>query len=440
MDDRPHDDDLRALRAHDPASGTTAPDALRERVAALAAAPETALGPPRRTRRRGWLVAAAAVVAVAAVGGAFMLTPHDSVETVALTTPAPGEIAPPIGSGVGTGDTRANGGAMPRDAEFQLNGDVRAGWGGWWGHQRFVTPAFDDTAGAAHVYALDRAQYVTAETLARIATALGVPGEPSPSEYGEGWWMGAPKESEPSLSIDPWNGGQVHYWSGVPDPVQRCVEAATADDPEPDWQSAYEQCRIETPRPTEQQVRDAMSAFLDALGIDESTVSVTVDDEEGEFSSGTYTARAARIVDGVAAPVWIWVAVSTEGLLHATATIGDIVSLGEYDIVSPAEAAARLNTSAFPPELTFFARSDGDAEMPIAEENRIDPVPEPGSAVPWSITEHEIVSARLGLTTVFGSYGTFYVVPAYEFTDAEGNRWSVIALAEEELDTAATLW
>lgn len=32
------------------------------------------------------------------------------------------------------------------------------------------------------------------------------------------------------------------------------------------------------------------------------------------------------------------------------------------------------------------------------------------------------------------------MVPAYEFTDADGTRWSVIALAEHELDTASPGW
>ena len=57
--------------------------------------------------------------------------------------------------------------------------------------------------------------------------------------------------------------------------------------------------------------------------------------------------------------------------------------------------------------------------------------------MPWSIVEHDIVSARLGLALLTGENGQQYLAPAYEFTATDETVWSVLALDEDELDTTA---
>ncbi len=55
----------------------------------------------------------------------------------------------------------------------------------------------------------------------------------------------------------------------------------------------------------------------------------------------------------------------------------------------------------------------------------------------WPVNEVEIVSARLGLASQWQPDGSVLVVPAYEFTDADGGTWSVIAVADSMLDFAS---
>lgn len=443
MDDRIHDDDLRALRANDPGAGARAPQELRERVDGIPS--------ERMPVRRGWLVVAAAVVVAGVIGAGFAFAPRSGVETVALTTPAPGEIAPPIMTGADGAAAGASGPARGGAGESRLTSGAAEGrmpsadgflgggyGGGYWGRQRFTVPAFDDSRGEATVYALDGASRFSAETLAGIAASLGVAGEPVAEEHGGGWRVGAADYSGPQVSLAPWSGGQVWYSSGDSGPFWRCVDAARAENPESDGDAVQEGCLAATPPATEDQAREGMSTFLRVLGVDEDAVRVEIDHDGKDFER-TLTASASYVVEDMAVPAQFSVTVSSEGLVWASGSIGGLVSLGSYDIVSPAEAAERLNTSAFSPDLTYTPPVDTDPGMwePLTEPA---PVPEAGSPVPWPIAEREIVSARLGLTTVYDPDSLVYVIPAYEFTDAEGNRWSVIALAEDELDTAATLW
>ena len=62
--------------------------------------------------------------------------------------------------------------------------------------------------------------------------------------------------------------------------------------------------------------------------------------------------------------------------------------------------------------------------------------PKPGTSLSWPVNDVEIVSARLGLSSQWQPDGSVLVVPAYEFTDAAGGTWSVIAVAESMLDFA----
>jgi hypothetical protein len=60
--------------------------------------------------------------------------------------------------------------------------------------------------------------------------------------------------------------------------------------------------------------------------------------------------------------------------------------------------------------------------------------PVPGASVSWPVHEVEIVDARLGLATQWQADGSVVIVPAYAFTDTDGGTWSVIAVADDELD------
>ena len=52
----------------------------------------------------------------------------------------------------------------------------------------------------------------------------------------------------------------------------------------------------------------------------------------------------------------------------------------------------------------------------------------------WPVNDVEIVDARLGLASQWQPDGSVLVVPAYEFTDADGGVWSVIAVSDSMLN------
>lgn len=283
MNEQPTDDDLRALRALDPAADARAPEALRRRVAALSArgepstsggstAPGTAAGrntAARGARRRRLAPVAAAALVVATTATVFALGPGvtpGAGAPMALTTTAPGEIAPPV-------DLGAAGGSVSANAEHQTGEDslIPPSWD-YGPRRRFSVPMLDDTAGKATVYVVDSAAWYTPEQAARVAAALGVPGDPVVSEYG---WSVNTYETGGVAGVGLWNGGHLDYWTGLQDPLSACYAQAGPDGGEA-FRLALEECVAEVPMPAEEQARTALSSLLTAIGIEEDTVSVSV--------------------------------------------------------------------------------------------------------------------------------------------------------------------
>lgn len=432
-----HDDQLQQLRALDPAAGVQASESLRQRVNAIT---ESASGAPvspapRRWRNR-WLmpVAAVTIAATAFSTGALLTAGGESgpettaqdASTVPLETLADGAIAPPVHLGT---PALAGDGSMAAPTtgtgaqDFSLMTSLVSPWGQ---RRHFTFPAFDDAAGETTVYAVDNASRYGEVELVRIAAVFGVEGVPVNEDY-QGWRIG----DQESVSLSA-RDGSFSFSSRHGDPVSDCVSATGQID-----QATYDQCLQQVPMPTEEESRSAMVTLLTALGIDEDDVLMTIDDSPK--LPRTQMITASRIVEEKATPVVISAYVTHEGIVSAYGALGDIVPVGDYDIVSPAEAAQRLNTSAFAPQLVSPPDTVDDSPVIDPAPAVPPPVPTPGSAVPWGISEHTIVSARLGLSTINAPDASVYIVPAYEFTDTERNTWSVIALAQSELDTAANV-
>lgn len=441
------DDELRALRAADPAGEAVAPQALRDRVASLVVAEADTAQARRRSRSRWLAPIAAGTSALLALGagyawgtGAIGLSPAPSPLAVATGTPE--DPAAPVGldggadgelqSGVTTGgEAVVTPGIEP--LIFPVGGMRPDG-------QRFIVPAFEEVAGRANVYAVDAGAQFSAEDTARMATALGVDGDVRAlqPEAGGGWVVG--DSPGVSFTVSAWM-GDASYSSGVPHPVTSCEEKATAlhgrdkVDGEGTWAFGQEmiRCMAETPLPGDERVRESTAAFLNAIGFTEESAKITT---TTDASGHTVMVTAARVVEGNVTEIAAHIEVSSEGILSASGPTGQVFSLGDYSIISPAEAAARLNDPAYAPQLVAWPdhppRPTGTAE-PTAPPR----APDAGSAVPWSIVEHEIVSARLGLALLAGEDGQQYLAPAYEFTATDDTVWSVLALAEDHLDTTA---
>jgi hypothetical protein len=134
--------------------------------------------------------------------------------------------------------------------------------------------------------------------------------------------------------------------------------------------------------------------------------------------------------------------------------LAPLVPLGSYDVVSENEAVARLGDPRFGAggggmiAATGSARAAEDqaaiapAEpVPAPDRDVTPPTPpatvKPGTPLGWPVTEVELVSARLGLAQHTVPGGATVLLPAYELSNADGATWSVVAVADEQLDFTA---
>lgn len=455
MNEHTPDDDIQALRAADPAAGVEAPTSLRARIATLSDGSASESGPVELRRPRRWLLPVAAAGAViAAIGGGYVwgtggvdLTPPAA--PMAVATGTPDDPGAPIGLGGGApgaaGEGGVSGASVATGAEFSMSTTWGPGWGISSSRQRFSVPDFDTAPGEAEVFALDGAAHYSEQEAARVAAELGIPGDVQDfTAAGQpGWIVG--DMSGPYLLLMPTGGADLSFRTAVTDPTAACHVAVSPGYPPissaaprvvDSFYVEVNQCLADTPLPTDAQARDALRSYLSVVGLDEADVQITVtlfDEQRVAYVTAT------RLVGSDATEVTISVTVSAEGLLFGGGPTADIVSLGTYDIVSPAEAAARLNDPAFSPRLVSQPDYEGD-DSEYTAPTAPPAVPEAGSPVPWPIAEREIVSARRGLALVYGADDVRYLVPAYEFTADDDTVWSVTALAEDDLDTTSTGW
>lgn len=426
MNEEFSDDERRALAAADPAAGATAPAALRDRVVGIPIRDQTA-SKKRRLRWPAPLTAAAAAVVVAAtVGGGFLLSSGGfdfgpAPAPLAVATGSPEEPAPPIGAGDVKAETESASGTS------NVANDNNVGW--WPGRNRFVVPELEAAPprSEADVYAVDARSRFTVEEATRVAVALGLSGDVHPDDLG-GWRL---EQAGAFYGLSSW--GHAYFNNSILDPVAACETSAYAlhgDDTDA-FNREIQSCMAAVPMPSDEFVRKSVSFFLAALGIDEDSTRITLTPSD---ASRTITATAERIVEDNVTRIAADVTVSAQGITYASGPVGDIVSLGAYPLIGPAEAASRLSDPAFAPELVRWPDQSMEPGgfAPLATPSA---VPEAGSAIPWQIAEHEIVSVRLGLTLI-DAEGVAYLVPAYEFTASDKTVWSVLAVAESALDTS----
>lgn len=104
-------------------------------------------------------------------------------------------------------------------------------------------------------------------------------------------------------------------------------------------------------------------------------------------------------------------------------------SLGSYPVISEVEAVERLGDPRFAGAVLGKTRQD-------PPQDEVGPLvaPVPGGPVAWPVEDVTIRSAALTEVRYTLPDGTVLLVPAYDLTDAEGNRWTVMAVDEELLD------
>ncbi|MGI9823803.1 hypothetical protein [Agromyces sp. Marseille-Q5079] len=453
-DDHELDPEAR-LRAADPAAGVEPREGFVDEVVAAATGGATAadasaasgagtpqvtdLAAERARRRRRWIPIAAVAASIVVFGGAGYAVGSANGGSTNLADAA----APPISlQGTSNGavpeQDAAQSGAGAAESQ-KLAGDMMYPYGS--GRNAFQSSGLATTTGTAAGYGYDAPSASNPETVAALATALGVEGTP---ELKDGSWVVGPQDgSAESLtvgldgmlsfsyydpSIDPWSCPTTDGGDGADG-----SEGGGEIDP-----GVVEPCEPTGTPPSEDVAIDALRAVITSAGRDADAFEYTSETWEG---SVTRTAQAWPVVDGQRLDQAWSVEVSEEGLLSASGALAELVPLGDYEIVSEQTAFERLSDPRFGAQMTTLPiayRADAPAEATTEWVPPTEPpaAPAAGTSVSWPVNDVEIVSARLGLASQWQADGSVIVVPAYELTDAAGGTWSVIAVAESMLDFA----
>lgn len=402
---------------------------------ATTTAPVADLSAERARRRPRWLAYAAVAASVAIVGGAGFGLGSTLNGPVNMASGA----APAISLQSGAGAPMQEGGPVQG-----LAGEKRVGpgaadsvfpYGFGSGRNTFTSSGLSEaTTGKANGYGLDSRSASNSETVSALAAALGIQG---PVQLKDGSWSAGPGDgTAPQLyvgldaalsfnfsnpTINPWDCGMsimpVEPDAAAPGSVEPCMPPATL--------------------PSEQAAIDALKSLITAVGRDADDFEFTSETWEGSF---TRSAQAWPLADGQRIDQSWTMELTDAGVSSAYGTLATIVPLGDYPIVSEQQAFERLSDSRFGAQMTAMPialrgpQIDASAEWVPPTESPATPAD--GTSISWPVNKVEIVSARLGLTTQWQPDGSVLIVPAYEFTDADGGTWSVIAVADSKLDFA----
>lgn len=441
------DEAFARLSAADPAADARLDvDALRAEVARRTAGQDAPAEPAGVTtlasrRRARWLQVAAVGVGAALVAGAGGYAVGASGDD---------------GSGSGAAPVIAlGGGAMPMvgadDAESAAT-DMRIG-PGFGARAEFTASGLPDDAGTAHAWALDAAAVFSAETAARVASVLGVAGEPT-LQYGS-WVVGPQDGSAPSASLQPDGTASISYFDSSRDPWS-CT-ASASDTPDGGIAEATPEMldpSLVVPVDPSLTGPSCDPSLGDGPGPDAAVAqtrellsSLGVDPAGFEYeTTDTGTTRATtvlayQVVDGQRTGLSWNVTLVADGVQSLYGFLAPLVDLGEYPVVGAATAAARLNDPRFGSgwggvmPLMRAEIADDSAVSPSADPT-VPPTATPGDPIAWPVQQVTLTGARLGLTLLYQADGAAVLVPAYELTDTDDAMWSVIAVDEDSLDLA----
>ncbi|ACQ78943.1 conserved hypothetical protein [Beutenbergia cavernae DSM 12333] len=438
------DPTLERLRDADPARGVAADlPSLRANVAARVgvAGPshlpdsardlpielpgdDAAVVPMARRTRSGLLRAAgvAAALALVAVGGYGL-----GAVTMSGGTPSAEDAggAEEAGAADTENSEDADGAAPPIALDAPANpqdgsgtdeaggADVASSWAA--GRIVFTASGLSGEPGVRPGWGLDATAAATAERAAQAAAVLGVDGRP---ELRDGaWYVGA--EGELSISLD--GTASLNYYLSALDPGACDSEegCATLDDG--------------SERPSDDAAIAAVRDVMAALGVDPASYAFEVQPDAG---SATAYVTAELVIDDQRTGLMWSGTVGPSGPISLWGSLADVVALGDYPVVSEQEAFERLSDPRFgasPTAWPLAATADDMAEE-YTPPTAPPVVPATGAPVSWPVGEVALTGARLGVATHYQSDGSVLLVPTYEFTDADGGTWTVVAVADDRLD------
>ncbi len=342
----------------------------------------------------------------------------------------------------------------------------------------FTASGLDDAAGTAPAWAFDGAAVFSEESAARAAEVFGVEGEPRL----EGSWNVGSDENGPVLNLNPDGAVTISFYDhrlygdvmpvepmplpepeedgdgvsgsegsdepaadsapadGVPggDPTaapDTAVEGESAVGVMPASPGDEEPSAVEPDGAAPDGPAGVLYETLAALGLDPDAAAYSTGEH---WSGGEVTSVVAHQLVGGERTGFSWSAdVTGDGILSFNGPLAPLTELGDYDVVSPAEAVERLGDPRFgatPVWTDDVAILQAEPETPGRSWDDPPPAaPDVSSPVPWPVSEVTIVEADLALTQHGTDDGGVLLLPAYELSDGDGRTWSVLAVADHEL-------
>lgn len=352
-----------------------------------------------------------------------------------LTSGAAGPAVAPAAGGPEVSAVSADGAAESAAADSRY-------YGGY-GRTVFAGSGFSTDAGTAAVYGFDAAASATADGAAKVAAVFGIEGDPT---LQDGYWLvGSQDWTGPVVTVQLDGAASFSYHNPLIDPWAACngiwEDAGVVDEADAmRLDEQYAECIDEQSQfaPSQEEADQKLREVLTSLGVDVSTVELeAVESYQGQV---TRSAQARVRIEGTLTNVRYWLDLAPEGVYSFSGSLAAPVSLGEFPIVSAAEAFDRLSDPRFQAEQTYwpFMAEGIEAEAVWTPPTEAPGLPQLGGTLPWPITTVQLTSAELTLMAFWGEDSTQLQVPAYEFTAADGATYQVIAVAEEALDFAAT--
>lgn len=403
------------------------------------------------TRTNRWRVALVAVSGVLLLGGGYLIGAAQAPDSVGSSSSAVGSgelVNPPIelgSSGAQDGGGTAEGemADADEDTESMAAGDS-AWYGGWGGNSVFTGGGFSNETSTAMVYGFDARTAATQEAAQRLVDALGMTGTPTLSDGS--WTLENGEDTYLALSLDATASFSYWSWDQETDPYAACDWI---------WEEQTEEISEAEAQELDQKMNDCLAENAPDLPSADEAIFKTRDlmaqiglsPENYTFESPEYpeedygpqferTVIGRRMVADQTTSVEIYAQWRGDSLVGINGGLAEPVSLGDYPIVSEAEAMERLTDPRFG---VVGISGDGGIE-PAEYEEWVPPTqapatPDVGAAVDWYVSTVNLTSVRLGLSQVWQSVDdSVRLVPAYEFTAENGFTYSVIALADSALN------
>ncbi len=399
-----------------------------------------------RSGRRRWIAVAAVAAAVATAGGGgyaigalgsgdsdttadVRIAEGPSEGTLPFFNGQSGEGAGRDGAATEQADSAAASG--PADPSRLADSDSAASGGGdgaqsgadlrteAWNNSRFrfTDGGLSTVGGRAEGWGFDVAQVATKKTAQRAADVFGVEGKIKADDWG--WSVG---DGENGAQVNVSKSGNLSYYD----------------------MAAYDEGTSQAKPIGTKKMQKIVLGYLTDLGIDTTGAVFNVENEDYGDSNYRWISLSLNVGGAVTEMSWSGSFVGDK-LSDLNGDLASAVSLGEYEVISPAKALERLNDpgfsvgrwpSKYPTWLEEQWNSDDYYRTLESQWNQVPVTPEPGTKLTMPIVDVTLSRATLGLATYYDPTGVRLLLPTYELSDGSGAAWQVLAIADAHIDTA----